>query len=253
MKKLFVALLALALVFSFTSCDDSNNVKSVDVATLEELNTALTELPESGVQVINITKDIENVTAQINVTEDVEINGNNHKITWTGKDITDAAKASAILVVSDSTIKNLTIEGNATVGSERKWVEGEYGIKVAENASATLENITVTKMNAGIQVQSSTVTLNGTIDVDGNAWAGIAVAKETVGNDQKGLLKINGATIVCDDDPATVPAIYLDGTDVGSVEGLPSTFKTETNKGTNSDQTWYLTPDQKTTAGQPEA
>ena len=252
MKKLLVALLALALVFAFTSCDDTNNVKSVDVATLEELNAALEALPESGVQVINITADISDVDAQINVTDDVEINGNNHKITWKGTGL-DKTKASAILVTSDSTIKNLTIEGNATVGSERKWVEGEYGIKVAENASATLENITVTKMNAGIQVQSSTVTLKGTINVDGNAWAGIAVAKETVGNDQKGLLKINGATIVCDDDPATVPAIYLDGTDVGSVEGLPSTFKTEKEKGTNADQTWYLTPDQKATVEQPEA
>ena len=247
MKKLFVALLALALVFSFTSCDDSNNVKSVDVATLEELNTALTELPESGVQVINITKDIENVTAQINVTEDVEINGNNHKITWTGKDITDAAKASAILVVSDSTIKNLTIEGNATVGAERDWVEGEYGIKVAQNADVTLENITVTKMNAGIQVQSSTVTLNGTINVDGNAWAGIAVARET-GNEQMGVLEINGAKIVCNDDSEFVPAIYLDGEAVGSVVGLPSTFTTETEKGSNQNQTWYLTPEQSAVA-----
>ena len=253
MKKLLVALLALAMLFAFTACDDTNNVKSVDVATLDELNTALAALPESGVQVINITANISDVAAQINVTEDVEINGNNHKISWTGKDISDKTKASAILVTSDSTIKNLTIEGTATVGSERKWVEGEYGIKVAENANVTLENITVTKMNAGIQVQSSTVTLAGTINVDGNAWAGIAVAKETAGNNQEGLLKINGATITCDDDPETVPAIYLDGKDVGSVEGLPETFVTKTEKGTNADQTWYLTPDQKTASEQPEA
>ena len=243
MKKFIVALLAIAMVFAFSSCDDTSNLKSVDVATLEELNSALAALPESGVQVINITADIPNVAAQINVTEDVEINGNGHEISWSGTGL-DKDKASAILVTSDSTIKNLTIKGNATLGDGRKWVEGEFGIKVAENSDAVLENIIVTKMNAGIQVQSSTVTLKGTINVDDNAWAGIAVTKESVGNEQKGLLKINGATIVCNDNRETVPAIYLDGEDVGSVEGLPSTFTTETGKGNDLKQTWYLTPEQ---------
>ena len=242
MKKFIVALLAIAMVFAFSSCDDTNDLKSVDVATLEDLNTALAALPESGVQVINITEDIPNVDAQINVTEDVEINGNDHVISWIGKGL-EKDKASAILVTSDSTIKNLTIKGNATVGEKRNWVDGEYGIKVAENSDAVLENITVTKMNAGIQVQSSTVTLKGTIDVDGNAWAGIAVARET-GNDQMGVLEINGAKIVCNDDSKTVPAIYLDGIGVGSVEGLPSTFTTENGKGNDENQTWYLTPEQ---------
>ena len=185
MKKFIVALLAIAMVFAFSSCDDTSNLKSVDVATLEELNSALAALPESGVQVINITADIPNVAAQINVTEDVEINGNGHEISWSGTGL-DKDKASAILVTSDSTIKNLTIKGNATLGDGRKWVEGEFGIKVAENSDAVLENIIVTKMNAGIQVQSSTVTLKGTINVDDNAWAGIAVTKESVGNEQKG-------------------------------------------------------------------
>ena len=138
MRKLLVALLALALVFSFTACDDTNGLKSVDVDTIEKLNDALEKLPESGVQVINITADIPNVATPINVTEDVEINGNNHKISWTGMSLAKD-KASAILVTSDSTIKNLTIEGKATVGNDRKWVEGEFGIKVAENSDVVLD------------------------------------------------------------------------------------------------------------------
>ena len=75
--------------------------------------------------------------------------------------------------------------------------------------NVTLENVTVTAANAGIQVNSSEVTLSGTITVSDNEWGGIEVCKGS-GIDNGGTLNINGATVVCSD--TDVPAIWIDGT-----------------------------------------
>ena len=144
---------------------------------------------------------------QLNVPGAITVNGRNLTITSTN-DADDAEDAAGILVTGAAAIKNLTVSGpnNTTTA----WDEGEYGIKVYNAENVTLQDMTVTGANAGIQVNSSAVTLAGTVTVSGNEWGGIEVCKSSNEGLTAGTLNINGAAVVCTD--TAVPAIWIDGT-----------------------------------------
>lgn len=144
---------------------------------------------------------------QLNVPGAITVNGRNLTITSTN-DADDAEDAAGILVTGAAAIKNLTVSGpnNTTTA----WDEGEYGIKVYNAENVTLQDVTVTGANAGIQVNSSAVTLAGTVTVSGNEWGGIEVCKSSNEGLTAGTLNINGAAVVCTD--TAVPAIWIDGT-----------------------------------------
>lgn len=144
---------------------------------------------------------------QLNVPGAITVNGRNLTITSTN-DADDAEDAAGILVTGAAAIKNLTVSGpNSTTTA---WDEGEYGIKVYNAENVTLQDVTVTGANAGIQVNSSAVTLAGTVTVSGNEWGGIEVCKSSNEGLTAGTLNINGAAVVCTD--TAVPAIWIDGT-----------------------------------------
>lgn len=144
---------------------------------------------------------------QLNVPGAIMVNGRNLTITSTN-DADDAEDAAGILVTGAAAIKNLTVSGpnNTTTA----WDEGEYGIKVYNAENVTLQDVTVTGANAGIQVNSSAVTLAGTVTVSGNEWGGIEVCKSSNEGLTAGTLNINGAAVVCTD--TAVPAVWIDGT-----------------------------------------
>lgn len=142
---------------------------------------------------------------QLALSAALTVNGNGKTI-LSANNAEDATASAGILVTAAATIKNLTVSGPNNTTS---WDEGEYGIKVYNATGVKLENVTVTAANAGIQVNSSEVTLAGTITVSGNEWGGIEVCKGS-GLDHGGTLNVNGATVVCTD--TTVPAIWIDGT-----------------------------------------
>lgn len=144
---------------------------------------------------------------QLNVPGAITVNGRNLTITSTN-DAGDAEDAAGILVTGAATIKNLTVSGpNSTTTA---WDEGEYGIKVYNAENVTLQDVTVTGANAGIQVNSSTVALAGTVTVSGNEWGGIEVCRSSNEGLTAGTLNISGAAVVCTD--TAVPAIWIDGT-----------------------------------------
>ena len=144
---------------------------------------------------------------QLNVPGAITVNGRNLTITSTN-DAENAADAAGILVTGAATIKNLTVSGPNNTTTD--WDEGEYGIKVYGTSGVTLQDVTVTSANAGIQVNSSAVTLAGTVTVSGNEWGGIEVCKSENAGMTAGTLNINGAAVVCTD--TAVPAIWIDGT-----------------------------------------
>lgn len=144
--------------------------------------------------------------AQLALSAALTVNGNGKTITSANTDNTVGSTAG-ILVTAGATIKNLTVSGPNNTATT--WDNGEYGIMVYNATNVTLENVTVTAANAGIQVNSSEVTLSGTITVSDNEWGGIEVCKGS-GLDNGGTLNINGATVVCSD--TDVPAIWIDGT-----------------------------------------
>lgn len=170
---------------------------------------------------------------QLNVPGAITVNGRNLTITSTN-DADDAEDAAGILVTGAATIKNLTVSGPNSTPSY--WDNGEYGIKIYNADNVTLQNVTVMAANAGIQVNSSTVTLAGTVTVSGNEWGGIEVCKSSNEGLTAGILNINGATVVCTD--TAVPAIWIDGTtaEAGVVNGADGMTQI-----TAGDQIYYYT------------
>lgn len=180
------------------------------VNSVETWNAAIT----AGAQNIVITGDFAAAT-QLTVTRaaavvgTITINGNGKTIT-SENNATNAGDAAGILVaVDDVVVKNLTVSGPNNTPTT--WDEGEYGIKVYGTSDVTLQDVTVTKANAGIQVNSAAVTLAGTVTVSGNEWGGIEVCKSENAGMTAGTLTIGeGATVVCTD--TDVPTIWIDGT-----------------------------------------
>lgn len=205
----------------------------VDTATVGSADELATALSNESITTINLSSSFE-AASEIVVGRPVTINGNSNTIT--SKNASENAQQSAgILVASDGvTLRNLTVSGPNNNPSG--WDSGEYGIKVFNANDVTLENVTVTAANAGIQVNSSEVTLAGTITVSGNEFGGIEVCKSSEEGMQAGKLNLNGATVVCSD--SAVPAIWIDGTtaEAGVVTGADSLYTSNTGS-----QIYYFT------------
>ena len=205
----------------------------VDTATVSSADELAAALSNESITTINLSSSFE-AASEIVVGRPVTINGNSNTIT--SKNASENAQQSAgILVASDGvTLRNLTVSGPNNTPSG--WDSGEYGIKVFNANDVTLENVTVTAANAGIQVNSSEVTLAGTITVSGNEFGGIEVCKSSEEGMQAGKLNLNGATVVCSD--SAVPAIWIDGTtaEAGVVTGADSLYTSNTGS-----QIYYFT------------
>lgn len=206
-------------------------VLAVKVGSAAELNAVLA----SPVQDIQLTASFSS-SAQINVTRPVTIDGCGFTITSTNAS-EDAISSAGIMVSAAATIKNLTVSGPNNNPSG--WDEGEYGIKIYNTTGVILEDVTVTGANAGIQVNSSEVTLAGTITVSGNEFGGIEVCKSNEEGLPAGTLHVGSASIVCTDTTG-IPAIWVDGTtaDEGVVTGADRL--TQIVKG---DQIYYYSSD----------
>ena len=122
MKKLYsIVLMATALLVS-------TNVKAVDVATFEALQTAITDAPAATLTAITLTDDI-SATAQIDINggKNVEINLNNHEISSNSRIVVDNGQ--------------LTLKGNGTLTSSTIPIDmrGSYA-DVANYSVVTVEN-----------------------------------------------------------------------------------------------------------------
>lgn len=183
MKKFLVMALVAAFVFvpmvSVNAADDTK-----EVSTGEEF---LAAIEDANVKTVELTKDIE-ITKRGVITTAKTINGNGHKITYTGE------------------FKNGG--DNTTWGSEASKGDGIYVI-LAWHTDVTISDVTLTGGNAGLSANGANVTLNGTVDVSGNGFGGIEV---TDGEDDPVLpsLTING-TIVNTTESATAPTLWTDG------------------------------------------
>ncbi len=237
-KTLIVMLSIIAVLFGFASCDNSASTpEGTAISNLGELKAAVAADGEYYLNA-DITLD-----GQLVISAPITLDGNNHKITATTPTTGDtAADKALILVTSDSvTLKNLTVSGTKT---QETWNEGEYGIKVYDAENVTLEDITVTTTNAGIQVNGSTVILEGTTTVTGNTFGGIEVSKGAA-TPSAGTLTVNGTIVSTDTD---VPAIWIDGnTDGNTVTGVEAL--TDFIPTTKQNQTWYITDAQRDAEG----
>lgn len=252
MKRIIMAVLAIAvMLMAFTSCrqvyipwplpgtgDDTQQRPAGD-----PINSAdnFEETIKNG-GTFYLADDISDMPTQLNIDiaagTTLVIDGNGKTISRDVDDESDNVGEKAIVQIlsGNVTLKNMTIDGINPPTED--WNSGEFGIKVyGKIATVTLENVTVTNCNAGILVDGSTVTLNGTIDLSGNYAGGINVDKRS-GN--PGTVNISSvATIVCTDNDN--PAIWLDDNDNrGTINDSTNTLK----KYNKDAQIWYLTPSQ---------
>ena len=237
-KSVLVIAIAAIVLFGFASCSNDTPAPA-GTAITEESQFAKLEAGET----YYLANDIK-ATAQITIAKSVTINGNGKTISRdVTTDGTAGEKAIILVTANNVTISNLKVSG--VEASAEKWNEGEFGIKVYDATGVTLEDITVTSANAGIQVNSSEVTVKGKINVSGNAFGGIGVDKANTGDHRLGVLTVNASTeISCTDD--SVPAIWLESNDKAKIigEGVADLIKATPNDEGKKTQSWYLASDQ---------
>lgn len=178
-----------------------------EVGTAADLKSAL---EDGNYDTIRLTKDIKIPAGEnLVVTNPVTIDGQSHKLSFTGldnqpNDVNDAL----VIAAEDVTVKDLAVD--AGLGELKlKW-KGVYAIQAYDTTGVTLEGVTVFGANRGIYVNSSEVTLEGEIDVSGNGFGGIEVSngQNVAGNPE--LTVNDGTTIVNNDEAYGMPTVLVD-------------------------------------------
>ncbi len=190
-----------------------NKMPEANVTSVAELEHAL----QTNLEVINLLEETYETDHVIVVSRNVTINGNGNTISYVGE------------------------TGSWSGGTGDNYVLQVY------NTEATIKDLGFTGTSAGLLVNASKVTLEGTINVSGNVFGGIEVSKGVAEGLENSQLTVNG-TIVMDNEERTVPVIWIEkdqGTVTGSgVEAYYAT--TETN---NKEQTYYYSDEKYATTG----
>ena len=192
--------------------DEPEPEEPTEVATEEDLKQAIA----NGDKEVKLTDNITVASGNLNLGTTEHFDGNGKTISFgtTGQNL--------VSTHSGTIIENVTVEN--TVATE-DW-SSTYGIQ-CYNGDYTIKNVKAKGGNAGILVNSSNVTLEGTIDVSGNEFGGIEVSKSSNAGLQPSTLNINGATIVNTTEQFRKPTIWIDGVDDGNVvNGVENMFAT---------------------------
>ncbi len=155
-----------------TIAENTLNIKVIDksvrdVSTESEFNAALND---NNVKTINIVKDF-TTSAKINITRDVTINGNAHKLT-------------------------MNLADKTTWG-------GHYVLQVYRS-NVTINDITLSGANAGLLVNGGNATLKGKIDVSNNGFGGIELSGSNP------VINLSGATLVNSTEEYLKPTLWID-------------------------------------------
>ena len=249
-RNLFLIIGMCMLLVMFTACQPGNNVilpppavddtpegTPVAPSTSGEFN----EIFSTGAEgTYYLASDMRNLGSQLNIKatdgKSLVVNGNRKTISRdVPQDSTSGVGTKSIVEISytsNVTLTDLNVDG---ITPPDKWNSGEFGVKVYDADNVTLNNISVTKANAGILIgENSSATLSGTIDLSGNKYGGINVDEST-------LTIAAGTKIVCTD--TTVPAIWIDSAGKGTVTDNSGSLVayTITTEGDKNGQIWYLT------------
>lgn len=191
--------------YTCSVCGDTYEVEknsAVRIGTTGYANLADALAANGENNTIVLLKDLE-VTAQINVTKSVTIEGAGYTIkannaNWpTGSEYNHIKPLLNIQNTSNVTIKNLTLDSNNQA----------CGNQAFNATDVTFTNVTMKNSpNAGLLVNRSTVTANG-LTTSGNAWGGVNVdggtphftltGNSTLNEDNKiWAEKVNGPAVV---------------------------------------------------------
>lgn len=178
-----------------------------EVGNADDLKSAL---EDGNYDTIRLTDDIKMPDGEnLVVTNPVTIDGQSHKLSFTGldnqpNDVNDAL----VIAAEDVTVKDLAVD--AGLGELKSKWKGVYAIQAYDTTGVTLEGVTVFGANRGIYVNSSEVALEGEIDVSGNGFGGIEVSngQNVEGNPE--LTVNDGTTIVNNDEAYGKPTVLVD-------------------------------------------
>lgn len=153
------------------------------IAVVKDEAELLAALNNSEVTTIQLANDITTTAkVNVNVTRDVIIDGQNHKITLSG--------------------------------DHTAW-DSTYVIHVYKS-NVTLKNIALTGANGGLLINGANVTVEGTLDVSGNHFGGIELGMGDNVTDYP-VVNFDNANIVNTTESSTVPTIWSDGVDQDKV------------------------------------
>lgn len=185
----------------------TEDVTYTEVASEEDLKNAIS----NGEELVKLSDNITVPEGNLDITGVKYFDGN-------GKTITFGTTGQNFVARSNATIENVNVDN--TVATE-DW-SSTYGIQ-CYNGNYVIKNCKATNCNAGILVNSSNVTLQGTIDVSGNKFGGIEVSKGSASGLGNATLNVNGATLVNTTEEYGKPTIWTDG-EGNTVNGVESMF-----------------------------
>lgn len=148
------------------------------VSNESELRNALT----NSTLDIYLTADIEEVDSTIEINRPVTIYGNGKTISFTSdlNGLPDGQRQGLLVLANNVTLNGIKVvmDANPSLPGPSSW-NGVYGVQVYNVENVTIANFTGSGGDAALLVNGSVVTLSGTIDVSGNEFGGIEVARGT--------------------------------------------------------------------------
>lgn len=187
-----------------TAISNTNSGKTFDT-----LTEALSDPATSDGDTLSINEDLA-VSTQVNVNRPIVIDGNDHTIT--GNFTKNGNDNNSVLAVGadNVTINNLVFDA-VTPTNEL------HGVNTYEAANLTLNNITAKNGRTGVNINRSTVTIDG-ITTSGNAWHGVDIDKPGA------VLTIKGSN-----SHTEAKALYVDDRTVGQVIDVDHQYEVNTD------------------------
>lgn len=206
--------------------------KDQNVAIVENL-TQLKEAVDNKMSTIILANDILNIPETIVLDWMVTVDGNGKTLSFV-----DGVKDGILVEAVGVEIKDIAVTMN---NQDENW-NGSYAIQVY-NGGATLTNVKATGTDAALLVNSSVVTIKGTMDVSGNQFGGIEVSKgKNAGN--VSTLKVEG-TLQNTTEAFAKPTIWIDGDHTNvTVNASDVTATTEIKAGQTQ---YYIYPENTNT------
>ena len=209
-----------------TTYVNNPNYGKAYVENSSDITEALTD-PEVDELVVNSPMT---VSAEVQVSKPITINGNGNKIT-------QESVGKTFTMTADSTLEEVVIESTA---DNTEW-HSSYGVQLY-TGTHTIKDFKSSGGNAAIIVNGATANLEGTIDVSGNTFGGIEVCKGSNPELTAGVLNIGDATIINTTEEYGKPTIWIDGnTDSeGVVNGATKFTMVEIPHGDTTQKQYYL-------------
>ncbi len=174
LKKIFLLFLLMFIPTMLVHAESSTIVNNE-----EEL---LEALQNTDIKTIVLNKDI-NTTQKINITRPIYLDGNGHTMKYVGTFGKDNSKDNKV------------------------W-GGIYVLQVYKT-NATIKDIKLTGANAGLLINGSEITFEGTIDVSGNGFGGIELSQGKNVEETSKLSVKDGGNIVNKDETKETPTLWV--------------------------------------------